>query len=293
MITVTILKGIPASGKSTWARQMLDQHPGMYKRINKDDLRAMLDNAYWSKGNEAFVLKVRDYLITEALKEGKHVIVDDTNLDPKHEARIRELVSEYARENDRQIKVQVKEFNVTLEESIERDAKRPVPVGEKAIRGIHNRYVAPVGRIPFYCQQDTSLPKAIICDIDGTLALINDRNPFDASRCEQDLVNEPVLNIVNQYAKAGFVILLLSGRSSEHRIQTTNWLSAKGVSYDALFMRKQGDMRKDSIVKKELYESHIQGIYYIEFVLDDRNQVVDMWRKEIGLLCLQVYYGDF
>lgn len=68
MITVTILKGIPASGKSTWARQMLDEHPGMYKRINKDDLRAMLDNSYWSKGNEAFVLKVRDILIIEASK---------------------------------------------------------------------------------------------------------------------------------------------------------------------------------------------------------------------------------
>jgi predicted kinase len=293
MITVTILKGIPASGKSTWARQTLDANPGMYKRINKDDLRAMLDNSYWSKGNEAFVLKVRDMLIIEALTEGKHVIVDDTNLDPKHEARIREIVSEYARESERPIKVEVKEFNVTLEESINRDAKRPVPVGEKAIRSIHNRYVEPVGRIPFYRQQDTTLPKAIICDIDGTLALINNRNPFDASRCEQDLVNEPVLNIVNQYAKAGYIVLLLSGRSSEHRIQTTNWLSAKGVSYDALFMRKQGDMRKDSIVKKELYESYIQGFYYVEFVLDDRNQVVDMWRKEIGLPCLQVYYGDF
>jgi predicted kinase len=293
MITVTILKGIPASGKSTWARQKLDEHPGMYKRINKDDLRAMLDHSHWSKGNEAFVLKVRDMLIIEALKEGKHVIVDDTNLDPKHETHIREMVSEYARESERSIKVEVKEFNITLEESIARDAKRPVPVGEKAIRSIHNRYVAPIGRIPFYRQQDTTLPKAIICDIDGTLALINDRSPFDASRCEQDLVNEPVLKIVNQYAKAGFVILLLSGRSTEHRIQTTNWLSAKGIAYDALFMRQQGDMRKDSIVKKELYEAHIQDIYYIEFVLDDRNQVVDMWRKEIGLPCLQVYYGDF
>jgi predicted kinase len=293
MLTVTILKGLPASGKSTWSRKMLDEHPGMYKRINKDDLRTMLDNAYHSKGNEAFVLKTRDWLIIEALKEGKHVIVDDTNLDPRHEVRIRELVSEYAREAQRQIKVEMKEFDATVEECIDRDAKRPAPVGEKVIRGIHTRYMAPVGRMPFYSGQDKSLPKAIICDIDGTLALIHGRNPFDASRCESDLINEPVVDIARQYRNLGYTIILLSGRSAAHRIQTLNWLSAHQIPYDHLHMRYEGDMRKDSIIKKELYEKHIKGYYYIDFVLDDRNQVVDMWRKEAGLLCLQVYYGDF
>ena len=58
-------------------------------------------------------------------------------------------------------------------------------------------------------------------------------------------------------------------------------------------MRASGDTRKDSIVKKELYEKHIKNKYYVSFWLDDRNQVVDMVRKELGLLCLQVYYGDF
>lgn len=293
MITVTILKGLPASGKSTWSKKMLDEHPGMYKRINKDDLRAMLDNAYWSKGNEAFVLKVRDWLIIEALKEGKHVLVDDTNLDPKHEARIRELVSEYAKEADRLVKVEVKEFDATVEECIERDAKRPAPVGEKVIRDIHTRHIAPVGRMPFYSEQDKSLPKAIICDIDGTLALISGRNPFDASKCERDLINEPVVNIARQYKALGYIILLLSGRSVVHRVQTLNWLAVHQIPYDKLFMRYEGDMRKDSVIKKELYEKYIKGVYNIDFVLDDRNQVVDMWRKEAGLLCLQVYYGDF
>jgi predicted kinase len=293
MLTVTILKGLPASGKSTWAKKMVDEHPGMYKRINKDDLRAMLDNSHHSKGNEVFVLKTRDWLIIEALKEGKHVIVDDTNMDPKHEIRIREIVAEYAREAERPIKVEVKEFTSSLEESIERDAKRPAPVGEKAIRAIHTRYIDSVGRMPFYTEQDASLPKAIICDIDGTLALIHGRNPFDASRCERDLINDPVVNIVRHYKTLGHTIILLSGRSASHRVQTINWLSAHQIPYDFLHMRSEGDMRKDSIIKKELYERHIKGMYHIDFVLDDRNQVVDMWRKEIGLLCLQVYYGDF
>ncbi len=293
MKTVYILKGLPASGKSTWSKNMLDEHPRVYKRINKDDLRAMLDNAYWSPANEQFVLKIRDILITEALKEGKHVIIDDTNLDPKHEARIREIVNMYIHETGEQVKVEVKQFDVSVEECIKRDAKRPAPVGEKVIKSIHRRYMEPAARMPFYQEQDKTLPKAIICDIDGTLALIHNRNPFDASRAELDLINEPVAKIIRQYEQLGHQIILLSGRSAAHRVQTMNWLQAHTIPYHGLFMRKEKDMRKDAIIKKELYETHIKGLNYLDFVLDDRNQVVDMWRKELGLLCLQVYYGDF
>ena len=57
-------------------------------------------------------------------------------------------------------------------------------------------------------------------------------------------------------------------------------------------MRKTGDFRKDSIVKKELFDENVRGKYNIEFVLDDRNQVVEMWRS-IGLVCLQVADGNF
>ena len=58
-------------------------------------------------------------------------------------------------------------------------------------------------------------------------------------------------------------------------------------------MLKTGDVRKDSIVKKELYQAHVEGQFFVQFVLDDRNQVVDLWRLELGLPCLQVNYGDF
>jgi adenylate cyclase class IV len=57
-------------------------------------------------------------------------------------------------------------------------------------------------------------------------------------------------------------------------------------------MRKTGDNRPDNIVKKEIFDSNIKNNYYIEFVLDDRNKVVKMWR-ELGLTCLQVADGNF
>jgi hypothetical protein len=61
-----------------------------------------------------------------------------------------------------------------------------------------------------------------------------------------------------------------------------------------LHMRKTGDMRRDAVVKKELYQNFVvPSKREIAYVLDDRNQMVDMWRKELGLPCLQVWYGDF
>lgn len=142
-----------------------------------------------------------------------------------------------------------------------------------------------------YCEQDTNLPHAILCDLDGTLAFMNGRDPYDASTCENDLLNEPVGLVVRTFQPT-HAILFLSGRSAKHRPQTERWLARHGFPVDRLWMRAEGDNRKDSVMKRELYEQHVQGKYYVDFVLDDRNQVVELWR-ELGLPCFQVAPGDF
>ncbi|MCO6175318.1 hypothetical protein NHF50_09715 [Flavobacterium sp. NRK F10] len=146
---------------------------------------------------------------------------------------------------------------------------------------------------PIYTNQNRTLPKAIICDLDGTLALMNGRNPFDAGRCEHDVLNEPVGNLLRNYKKLGYQILLVSGREEQFKPQTLLFLEKHAIAFDQLLMRKSKDYRKDAIIKTEVYKQYIQDNYFIEFVLDDRNQVVDMWRKELGLPCFQVFYGDF
>ena len=143
----------------------------------------------------------------------------------------------------------------------------------------------------------TIKPKAIICDLDGTLALLGDRSPYDASSCEDDLLNAPIAHILEVYAHQtlhDIKLILLSGREDKYRKPTENWLKKHNIThYDALYMRKTGDKRKDTIIKKELYKKYIDNFYDILFVLDDRDQVVDMWRKDLGLTCLQVAYGNF
>lgn len=283
---IIILKGLPASGKSTWAREMTIKHPNVYKRINKDDLRSMLDDGKHSKGREAFVLKIRDCIIRETIESNMSPIIDDTNFNPVHEEMIRNIANSYTPA----IKVEVKNFDVDLKVCIERDAKRDKPVGEKAIKDMYKRWIKKV-TTQHILEQDPSLPRAIICDLDGTLAIIGDRSPYDGSMVHLDLVNKVVKDILDRY-RSTHEILLVSGRSNDFAEQTREWLLNNGINFNALIMRKSGDNRRDAIVKKEIFDLFIKDQRYIEFVIDDRNQVVEMWR-DLGLQCLQVADGDF
>ena len=288
MKKVTILRGLPGSGKSTFAKKLVADNPNVYKRINRDDLRMMFDNGHFTKGNEKFVKQVRDVLIIKALEEGKHVIVDDTNLSKTNETRIKQLVLEHNKAKNDTVQVELIEIETSLADCIARDALREKPVGERRIRDLHRQFYATAPTA-----QDETLPKAIICDLDGTLALMNGRNPFDAAKCEEDLLNTPVANVLKNYRALGYKIILFSGRKDEHKTQTINWLAQHDIAFDMLEMRQTEDNRKDSIVKRELFDAHIRGQYFVEFVLDDRNQVVDLWRNDLGLSCFQVGYGDF
>ncbi len=278
MKKVILTKGLPASGKTTWAKKLINKNPNMYKRVNKDDLREMLDNSKWSKSSEKFILKIRDNIILEALDFGKHVIVDDTNLHPKHKINIKELVKGKA-------VVDIKDFtNVPLQVCIERDLKREKSVGKKVIKDMYNSFIKKEIKSPKYNPQ---LPDIVICDLDGTLALHNGRNPYDASTCDQNLLNAPVADIVDHEK-----IILVSGREDKYREQTLKFLTKYNIRYLKLLMRKTGDFRNDAIVKKEIYENYIKDKCNVKFVLDDRNRVVEMWRS-LGLTCLQVADGDF
>ncbi len=308
MRKVTICKGLPASGKSTWAKEQVLKNPDQIKRVNKDDLRAMLDVSHYSKGNESYVLQLRDTILLTALDLGKSVIIDDTNFHPKHEARIRELVEdfnkgrygEFYKTPTNPVQVEVKQFIVPPEECIIRDLKRYNSVGSKIIMDMYNKYLKPEAEKIIPMIQNTSLPHAVIIDLDGTLCIHNGRSPFEYDKCDTDLVNESVRRILGSIIyewNIGGVktkIIFLSGREDSCKDKTIKWLQEKAgidMNYD-LYMRKTSDNRKDCIVKREIFDAEIKDKYYIEFILDDRNQVVDMWR-EMGLTCLQVAEGNF
>jgi hypothetical protein len=135
----------------------------------------------------------------------------------------------------------------------------------------------------------------VIFDLDGTFALLGNRSPYDASQAERDELNAAV-HFVYEAIRTGkpeTAILLVSGREDRWRAETERWLDRHGIVYDALFMRRAGDRRKDVVVKQEIYDAHIADRYVVRVVFDDRDQVVRLWRDELHLPCFQVAWGDF
>lgn len=276
-----LLKGLPASGKTTFAKELV-RNDGNWVRVNKDDLRNMLNGGKWSGARERKVVELERRLVTEALENGKNVVVDDTNLNPTHEQYFKELAESH------NVDFEIREFDTPLEECIKRDNARPNGVGETVIRKMYNQYLKPA---PAKYTPDPMLQPAIVCDIDGTLAHMHDRSPYDWSKVGNDKVDIPIAWLTSILFRSVSVILV-SGRDASCHKETKDWLAKNGICYTKLIMRKEGDNRPDEVVKEEIFNENIRGNYNVRFVLDDRNKVVDMWRQ-LGLKCLQVAEGDF
>lgn len=298
MTRLIVTRGLPASGKTTFARKL---QPGVV-RVNRDDLRRMLHGSrlftQWAEGQVTTAQRAQ---VEALLRARADVCVDDTNLRSKTVREWSELAARFG------ATFEVHDFtDVPLAECLRRDAERPEEdrVGEDAIRRMHDRYLA--GRnlplpVPYVetggpavvYAPPTGAPEVVLVDIDGTVALMNGRSPYDMTRVGEDLPNRAVISAVRAMHAAGYGVVYCSGRDDSARADTEAWLDLHvEVPYLALHMRRFGDARKDSVVKKEIFEAEIRDRYAVVGVFDDRMQVVRMWR-ELGLTVFQVAEGDF
>jgi len=288
---IVCCRWIPASWKSTWAKE---QKGAIV--LNKDTIREDLfpEGYVYNKKNEKRVVEHERTICQSFIKEKTpYIIIDNTHLgfENKHIAFYRELAKKYDYE------FRIKDFYVSRKEAIERDEKRDKPVWISVI----NKMIKIQGNSgypsnPRFAPITWMLPQAIIIDIDGTLAFMDDkRSPYDYSKVGGDRLNSELNWMVGQLQKANphMKTIILSWRDGGCRDETLAWLESKAVVYDHLYMREAGDTRKDSIVKKELFYEHIKNVYDVRAVFDDRNQVVDMWRLELQLPTYQCWYGSF
>lgn len=278
--------GLPASGKSTWAKKYCSSNKD-WIRVCRDDLRHMRGH-YWIPEQEDLITLWERYCIVSALEAGKNVVVDATNLNEEYLKALKTYITESVGE----VKFQTQSFlAVGLDTLIQRDFERPGGVGEKVIKKFWNRYMKNTQQELKYVP-DENLPKAVIVDIDGTLAEKGDRSPFDWFAVGEDAPYQDIFQLVRFYQREGYKILILSGRDAVCRPQTEKWLQEHNLDYDELHMREEGSFEKDSKVKERFLLEVLAPKYNVELVIDDRNQVVEMWRS-LGLRCLQVAEGDF
>jgi predicted kinase len=291
---IILTRGLPASGKSTWSLEYVKNSNGRAKRVNKDLLREMIDAGIWSKMNEQMILAARDSLVNCFLSSGvETIIVDDTNFEQKHFDKMREYADAHEKYTDGCIAVEYKDFlDVSLDECLHRDSLRAKPVGEKVIKGMHQRYILPT--LQRNIGPNTN-GDSVIVDVDGTISFNSGhRNWYDYEKVIDDEPIIPIINLVKMYKQNNYKIIIVSAREGtpECIAATTEWLKKQNIIYDELFMRKAGDYRRDSLVKEEIYNTFIKGKFNVEIVLDDRSSVVSKWR-ELGLRCAQVAPGDF
>ena len=271
--------------------------------INRDSLRKMFHDSYWFRDrsmrniSESFIHKASFVLAELAFKEHKNMYIDETNLSDKSYRQWEKFSAE------KNITMEVKDFrDVPLKVCLDRDAARDRSVGESVIREKYNRFIKPMlsgndllqsapstDLVPY----DPYLEDAVVCDVDGTVAKIDHRSPYDVSDCQNDYVHEDIVALLNIFVEKGYKILFVSGRDGGlARDKTVEWAEKNNIPFDGLFMRPAGDNRRDDDIKTEIYHKYLEGNYNILYVLDDRNRTVDAWRS-LGLRTLQVASGDF
>lgn len=300
MNTLAITRGLPGSGKTTMAREWVAEAPSSRARVNRDDLRASLfgREGVLDFATEQTITRVQHATVRALLDSGHDVVVDDTNLRLRYARAWADVALEAG------AAFEVWELDADVDTCIERDAARDRSLGADTIRAIAARFHGPrlpvtpserkadAGPLPYTPR--LGCPQAWLVDVDGTLALMGDRSPYDTTRVHEDTPNHAIIELVRSLSDSFFKIVVMSGRDESCRDSTLAWLKKHlgERHFSSLLMRPEGDRRKDFIVKGELFDAHVRNEWNVVGVLDDRKQVVDMWRS-IGLTCLQVAPGDF
>ena len=304
-----ITRGLPGSGKSSWADSTIRVLTNIVK-VERDELRFQLFKSYWTgkQEDEELVTRIQDAAVRNYLSNGVSVIISDTHLPDRSVKKWIKLADELG------VVFGVQDFrDVPLDKVLANNEERgkwtKKYVDPDVIRDKHNRFIkgrdltkevtytpAPEANIEPYVQPDNSQfrRRAVIFDIDGTLAVMGDRSPYDGEKVWMDTPNADVHHALTSYWDLGCDIIIVSGRDEVYREVTEKWLADSGIVYDKLYMRptEPGQKREDSIIKYELFNKYIRPEgYTIVGVYDDRHRVLRMWRK-LGLTTFHVNGPD-
>ncbi|QAY70026.1 AAA family ATPase [Xylanimonas protaetiae] len=314
MTTLAITRGYPGSGKTTRALQWVNAKPSDRARVNRDDLRHALYGRHTglTYEQEQAVTKAQHAATEALLRTGRDVVIDDTNLRLRNARSWADLAVRLS------VDFEVWDITTTVDEAIARDEHRGMTghrnVGADVISNFAGRYPQPWPEVkptprqpddaPARYVPDPNKPEAIIVDLDGTLARNVTGREFYGVGLDRVYEDDVVANVRLAVARLSdgpdepVHIVFMSGRNERARAETTRWLLDKtgwnpaGDPTVHLFMRADGDTRPDYIVKAELFDHHVRETFHVLWALDDRDQVVKLWRA-MGLTCFQVAEGTF
>lgn len=151
---ILILRGLQGSGKSTFAKQWVNEDSEHRVRFNRDDIRNMLGK-YWVPSREGLIDSMYWNLLEQATASGYDIVIDNMNLNEKYIDEVNKFVEETnlwlgQSATDFIYKVEIKDFfHIPLQTCIDRDAQRENPIGEQVIRNTYNKYKHKI--LPWRC----------------------------------------------------------------------------------------------------------------------------------------------
>jgi len=260
--------------------------------VNRDTLRYKVGYGKYTLDQESEVNKLEAELIDYAVEDGKNLIIDATNLNPKAIAHWKDFSARTGYE------IEFKEFYIPYAEAVKRSKQRRAEGGlyinKTVMLNFYRRYYPERLKEEFTDNRKITeyvegLPDAVICDLDGTLALHTGRMPFDWTRCSEDVADPRMLRTLNQYMENGTYVFFITGRTDGlAREETLKWLASQKIGYAwELYTRKNNDKRPGHEYKKSVYEQQLKDKYNVVAVFEDDDKCVEMFRNE-GLLTFQV-----
>ncbi len=255
---------------------------------------------YWITNREPLVSEIKRNIVTSAMSRGYDIVVDNMNLNPKEVKLWEDVVKQNNDEYCISIysyEIEFKDFFISLEECIRRDAMRPNPIGEKIIRDTWRRYkhfiqTTEVERYVDNMKRYSGKPKCVVIDMDSTVCFNITKRPWYGEGAAEgmlnDIPNTGVVDIIRQLQEE-FLIVVATGRDTSQEEVTKQWLSKQRINADEYFFRTHGDFRKGVEVKREEIEAILEK-YDIVAIFEDCEPIVQMYR-EMGLTVLQPNKG--
>lgn len=299
-----LTRGIPGSGKSTWAKFWVSEDPEHRIRFNWDDMRNMM-GPYWVPSREP----INKHILWAAVNSAAYndrpydIVIDNMNLNPKDWKQYEDWILNYnnslnSEETNTQYVLEFKDFFTPIEECVKRDSMRINPIGEKTIREIYNKYrhFIQTTNVEKYVNNlikpDPNKPYCVVIDMDSTTCFNINKRPWYGKGAAEEMINDienPGVCDIIRTLESQYPIIVATGRDTSQAEVTEQWLNQHNIHPTECYYRKYNDFRKGPEIKKEQIEK-IMEKYNILVIFEDCEPIVKMYR-DLGLTVLQPNKG--